>query len=65
MASEVHLKQSWVHIIAILFAGIAAADLATGNSNKPILPSFIANYLTQQVDIVLIAISAFLLLFVS
>lgn len=63
--SSVHLKQSWVHIVAIILAAIGVVDLATGNTNKPILPSFIGNFLTQQIDIVLIAAAAFLLLFVS
>jgi len=63
--TSVHLKQSPIHIIAILLIGVAGLDLATGNSNKPILPSFIGNYLTQQIDFVMIGIATFLLLFIS
>lgn len=64
-STKIHLKQSPVHIIAFILAGIAVVDLATGSTNEPILPSVIANYLTQQVDLVLLGIAAFLLFFVS
>lgn len=63
--AEPHLKQSWIHIVAIVLAGIGVLDLVTGDTDKPILPSFIGNFLNQQIDIVLIIIAAIMLLFVS
>ena len=62
---NIHLKQSPVHLIAILLAAVAAADLATGQSNQPILPSAIGNLLTQQIDFLLLIVAAALLLFIS
>ena len=62
---KVHFAQSWVHLVAIALVGVALADIATGNSDKPLLPSFLTNVLTQQADFILIAAGAFLLLFVS
>lgn len=57
-------KWGWTHIVAVVLAGIAALDLTTGGTNKPILPAFIGNYLTQQIDIVLLAIAGFMFFFV-
>jgi hypothetical protein len=63
--TKIHFAQNWVHIAAIALIGVALADIATGNSDKPLLPSFLTNVLTQQADFILIAAGAFLLLFVS
>ena len=50
----------WGMWIAIALIGIAALDLLTGNTDKPILPSFLGNILTQQWDIVLIIVGVLL-----
>ena len=59
------LKLSWTHVVAVLLAFVAIADIATGNSDRPLLPAFVTNILTQQTDFILLAASAFLFFFVS
>ena len=48
------MKTLWT-IAAVALIGIGSLDLLFGNTNKPLLPNFIANHLTQQSDLVLIA----------
>jgi len=43
--------------------GIAGLDLVFGNTNKPVLPDFLGNVLTQGVDAVLIGLAVLLLVF--
>lgn len=50
-------------IIGIALIAVGGLDLLFGNTNQPILPDFLANNLTQQVDAVLIG-AGILLLFV-
>lgn len=57
------MKLRPTHWIAIALAGIAGLDLATGDSNEPILPAAIGNVLTQQLDFVLLAVAALLFFF--
>jgi len=57
------VKLKPTHWIALILAGVSAADLTTGNSSKPLLPAVIGNYLTQQVDFVLLAIAGVLFFF--
>lgn len=40
-----------VMILGFVAVGIALADLATGNSNKPLLPAVIGDHLEQQDDL--------------
>ena len=49
-------------IAAFAFIAVGGVDLLFGNTNQPILPEFIANHLTQQVDAVLIGLGIVLLL---
>jgi len=39
-----------------LLIGIALADLAAGNSDHPILPAFVGNQLSQQGDLLALAV---------
>lgn len=64
-STRIHFKQSPVHIVAIILIAIAGLDLATGDTSKPILPAFIGDLLTQQIDLVILGIAAFMLLFIS
>jgi hypothetical protein len=48
-------------IIAFALIGVGGLDLLFGSTSQPILPSFIANELTQQVDAVLIGAGLVLL----
>jgi hypothetical protein len=50
-------------VIAFLFIGVAGLDLLFGNTDKPLLPAFLGNLLTQQIDLVLIAASIVALVF--
>lgn len=50
-------------IIGVAVAGVGALDLLFGNTNQPLLPAFIANSLTQQYDLLLIAVGVFLIFF--
>ena len=47
-------------IAALVLGGVAAADLLAGNTDHPILPDMISNHLTQQTDMILIAIAVIL-----
>jgi len=58
-----NVKLKPTHWIAIALAGVSVADLATGNTNKPLLPAVLGNYLTQQIDIVLLVIAGVLFFF--
>ena len=51
-------------IVGIGLLAVGGADLLFGNTNTPILPSAIANVLTQQIDLLLIG-AGVLLLFVK
>jgi hypothetical protein len=46
--------------IALGLMALGGIDLATGNTDKQLLPDFIANLLTQQIDAVLIGIGVLL-----
>jgi hypothetical protein len=48
-------------IIAFGLIAIGGIDLLFGNTNQPMLPDFLANHLTQQVDGVLIGVGILLL----
>lgn len=50
-------------IAGIALLAVGGLDLLFGNTNKPLLPSFIANYLNQQTDAVLIGAGILLLFF--
>lgn len=56
------MKKGPIIWIAVLIIGVATVDLLFGNTDKPILPSFIGNVLTQQWDIILIAIGVLMFL---
>jgi hypothetical protein len=58
-----NVKFKVTHWVAIALAGVSVADLATGNTDKPLLPAVLGNYLTQQIDIVLLVIAGFLFFF--
>jgi len=42
---------------------IAGLDLLFGNTDKPVLPDFLGNVLTQGIDAILIGIAVLLLIF--
>lgn len=42
---------------------VAGLDLIFGNTNKPLLPDFLGNVLTQGIDAVLIGVAVLLLIF--
>jgi hypothetical protein len=42
---------------------VAGLDLVFGNTNQPLLPSFLGNMLTQGIDAVLIGVAILLLIF--
>jgi hypothetical protein len=50
----------------LIYAVIAVAglDLIFGNTNTPLLPAFLGNVLTQNIDVVLIALGVLTLIFV-
>lgn len=48
-------------IIAFGLIAVGGLDLLFGNTNHPILPDFLANNLTQQVDAALIGVGVLLL----
>lgn len=50
-------------VFAVALIGIAGLDLLTGNSSKPVLPSFLGNMLSQNIDVVLIGIGVLVLIF--
>jgi hypothetical protein len=45
-------------IVGGILIAIGALDLLLGNTDKPVLPLFLTNKLTQQWDLVLIAAGA-------
>lgn len=47
-----------IFIIGGIMVGIAAADLALGNTTKNPLPDALSNHLDQQTDLVLAAVGA-------
>ncbi len=49
------MKSPIFKVIAFLLIGVAGLDLLFGNTDKPLLPAFLGNVLTQQIDLVLIA----------
>lgn len=55
------LKGSWTLWIALALILVATLDLLTGDTDKPVLPAFIGNFLTQQWDIVLLIVAVVLL----
>lgn len=50
-------------VIAFLVIGVAGLDLLFGNTDKPLLPAFLGNVLTQQIDLVLIVAAVVGLIF--
>jgi hypothetical protein len=50
-------------IIALLFLGVGGLDLLFGNTNTPVLPDAVSNVLTQQYDLLLIAVGVYLLFY--
>ncbi len=54
--------KTWKLLIWLVIA-IAGLDLIFGNTDKPLLPSFLGNVLTQNIDTVLIGISVLVLIF--
>jgi uncharacterized membrane protein len=50
-------------IVAMLLLGVGGVDLLFGNTNHQILPDAIGNVLTQQVDLLLIAVGVYLLFY--
>jgi hypothetical protein len=50
-------------LIGLSILSIGALDLALGDTDKQVLPSFIGNVLTQQIDIVLIGIGILLMFY--
>lgn len=50
-------------IIALLLLGVGGVDLLFGNTNTPVLPESIGNHLTQQIDLLLIAVGVYLLFY--
>ena len=42
---------------------VAGLDLIFGNTNTPLLPAFLGNVLTQNIDFVLIALGVLALMF--
>jgi len=50
-------------MIGIGLIAVGGIDLLFGNTNQPVLPSFLANNLTQQTDAVLIGAGIFLVFF--
>jgi len=57
------MKSPFVKVIAFLVIAVAGLDLLFGNTNQPLLPSFLGNVLTQNIDVVLIGIAVLLLIF--
>jgi hypothetical protein len=49
--------------LAIIAGAIGLLDLLFGNTNQPILPSFLGNVLTQNIDAVLIGAAVLVLVF--
>lgn len=45
-----------VLVVGLIATAIAIADVATGNTNHPILPDFIGGHLDQQEDLLLGAV---------
>lgn len=50
-------------IIALLFLGVGGLDLLFGNTNNQVLPDAVGNVLTQQIDLLLIAVGVYLLVY--
>lgn len=50
-------------IIALLLLGVGGLDLLFGNTNTQILPDAVGNVLTQQIDLLLIAVGVYLLFY--
>jgi hypothetical protein len=57
------MKRGWHHIVAIVLIALGVVDLGWGDTNQAVLPSFIGDYLTQQVDVVLILAGGVILFF--
>lgn len=57
------MKKGWHHIAAAVLIGLGVVDLGWGNTSNPVLPSFIGDYLSQQVDVVLIVAGGVILFF--
>jgi hypothetical protein len=57
----VKFKQSWLHLLAFVFLGLAVADLAcgSGEDGNCVLPFS----LSEHVDLVLLVVGVFLLFF--
>jgi hypothetical protein len=49
--------------VAFSLIGLGGADLMLGNTDKQILPAFVANELSQQADAVLIGLGIVILVF--
>lgn len=52
-----------IKVLIYLVIAIAGLDLIFGNTNTVLLPSFLANVLTQNIDVVLIAAGVITLVF--
>lgn len=50
-------------IIALLLVSVGGLDLLFGNTNTPVLPASVGNVLTQQIDLLLIAVGVYLLFY--
>jgi hypothetical protein len=47
-----------VIVLGFVALGVALADLATGNSNHPLLPAVVGDHLEQQDDLIIGAVGA-------
>lgn len=45
-------------VLGFVALGVALADMATGNTDHPILPSIVGNHLDQQSDLAVGAVGA-------
>jgi hypothetical protein len=57
------MKSPIFKVIAFIVIAIAGVDLLFGNTCKPLLPASIGNLLSQQLDLVLIAMAVAGLIF--
>lgn len=53
-----------LRVVVWFVIAIAGIDLIFGNTNTPLLPSFLSNMLTQNIDAVLIGVGVLVLIFV-
>jgi hypothetical protein len=47
-----------VMVLGFIAVGIALADMATGNTNHPLLPDVVGDHLEQQDDLIIGAVGA-------